>query len=162
MKKIALLIVACLICTLCAALAEFSFEPYQTGSTLLGYIVNCNEYVTMRASASTSASALARLSRGSRVEIRSHDVYGSGDYFVQVSANGTTGYVLIDYLDIDTSTLPTNAHRRGEAGTVSAKNATDDLIVRAGPGTGYAAVGYMFGGEALAWNGAVKTDAKLA
>ena len=47
---------------------------------------------------------------------------------------------------------------KGAEGTVSAVNRGTDLILRAGPGTGYDALGLLFGGEVLGYLGDAKRD----
>jgi len=57
-------------------------------------VVNCKEYVTLRAWPDTSADALARIPLGKAVD----DVGGYYDDFTHVSWRGQEGYVLSDYL----------------------------------------------------------------
>lgn len=56
-------------------------------------IVNCNEFVTLRSSPSTSASAVTRVAKGQQV-----DVYYYNDTFSKCYYNGLSGYILSYYL----------------------------------------------------------------
>lgn len=58
------------------------------------YVVNCDEWISLRASASTSASRITTIPLGAVVGYISN----AGNGFYKVSYNGMTGYVLASYL----------------------------------------------------------------
>ena len=58
------------------------------------YVVNCNEFITLRSQPDTSASELDRIPLGARVDI----LEGGGNGFTKVSYKGQTGYALAYYL----------------------------------------------------------------
>lgn len=58
------------------------------------YVVNCDEWISLRSSASTSASRLAKIPLGASCEYLSSASNG----FYKVRYNGTTGYALSQYL----------------------------------------------------------------
>lgn len=70
-----------------------SYTPVYTYSSTMGYIVNCNEWVSLRSYASTSASRLAEIPLGGLVEICGY----SGD-FAYCYYDGMYGYVLSQYV----------------------------------------------------------------
>lgn len=90
MKRRLLLALAVLLALtlLAGAVAEFELGDEAR-------VVNCNEYVTLREEASTSASALARVSLGTELVCLSDD----GGEFVHVWTDGWQGYVLRRYLE---------------------------------------------------------------
>ncbi|MCC8025388.1 MAG: SH3 domain-containing protein [Clostridium sp.] len=61
------------------------------------YVVNCDEFITLRSSASTSASELTKIPLGSVVSYVSTAENG----FYKVIFNGKTGYALASYLSSD-------------------------------------------------------------
>lgn len=77
------------------ALASYlSLTPFDQGDRV--YITNCEEYVTLRAYASTNAPELARIPLGA-VATFSHEMKNG---FCCVTYNGKTGFVLTPYLDL--------------------------------------------------------------
>ena len=69
----------------------------EAGHTM--YVVNCQEYVTLRSGPSTSSEILASLFNGNAVNIVSDA--GDGWYQITFDGNGgveTTGYILGEYL----------------------------------------------------------------
>ena len=67
----------------------------SSSSSYLGkkYIVNCNEFVTLRSYASTGAPAVTRVARGQQV-----DAYYYNGTFCRCYYNGLEGYILSSYL----------------------------------------------------------------
>ena len=63
------------------------------------YVVNCNEWISLREYRSTQAPRLAKIPLGAYVEIL-EDTYIDG--FWKVRYKGIVGYALGDYLDIGT------------------------------------------------------------
>ena len=59
------------------------------------WVVNCNEWVSLRAKPNTSASVLARVPLGARVLADGGATYNG---FRQVEYNGLSGYILASYL----------------------------------------------------------------
>ena len=64
-------------------------------------VANCNEFVTLRAAPSTSASAVTRVARGEMV-----DAYYCNGTFAHCYYNGLEGYILSRYLDSGASCPP--------------------------------------------------------
>ena len=67
-------------------------EAESEGETM--YVVNCQEYVTLRSGPSTSTDAMAHIPLGTAVM-----TYGSDGDFIRVEYEGLRGYVLNEYLD---------------------------------------------------------------
>lgn len=67
------------------------------------YVVNCEEWISLRESPSTSSARLARIPLGTYLE-----VYQVDERFAFVDYNGMVGYVLMEYLSYDP---PTAAQR---------------------------------------------------
>ena len=67
----------------------------SSSSSYLGkkYIVNCNEFVTLRQSPSTSASTVTKVAKGQQV-----DAYYYNGTFCRCFYNGLEGYILAQYL----------------------------------------------------------------
>ena len=72
-----------------------SIEQNTDYDNFLGFmrVVNCEDWVTLRASASTKATAVIRIPRGERVE-----AYKYNSEFMECYYNGMHGYVLSKYL----------------------------------------------------------------
>ncbi len=125
-------------------------------------VVNCKTGVSLRSAPSTKATLLAEAPLGAIVTLYSNAAYQGGDrWFVDAAYNGQRGYICIEYLDV---ILPDGLHFRrddlkGTAGTVSALNRGTDLIMRAGPGTGFDNLGLLFGGEVLGYLDEARQDA---
>ena len=124
-------------------------------------VVNCKSGVSLRSAPSTKASLLCDVPLGALVQVYGNTAYsGDGRWFVEAGYNGQRGYICIEYLDV---LLPDSLnydreYLRGAEGTVSALNRGTDLILRAGPGTGYDALGLLFGGEVLGYLGDARRD----
>jgi hypothetical protein len=66
----------------------------SSSSTRTGQVVNCNEWITLRATASVDSASLAQIPLGAYVTI-----YGDGgNGFYSASYNGRSGYVLKQYI----------------------------------------------------------------
>ena len=86
---------------LCLAVAPVQVSAYITGTNTEGgmYVVNCDEWISLRASASMDSPALASIPLGAKVT-----VLDDGDpcyqemVFAHVSYGGQTGYALYEYL----------------------------------------------------------------
>lgn len=63
------------------------------------WVVNCDEWISLRSSASTSASRLAKIPLGASCEY----LGSAGNGFYRVRYNGTTGYALSQYLSTQRS-----------------------------------------------------------
>lgn len=74
---------------------SYSFESAPSTTTLR--VVNCDEWISLRSSASTSASRLAKIPLGATCEYLSSASNG----FYKVRYNGTTGYALSQYLSFN-------------------------------------------------------------
>lgn len=76
-----------------------AYVPAQTAAVPVNYItyyvVNCNESITLRTSASTSASEICQIPLGSAVSY----VESAANGFYKVIYNGHTGYALASYLE---------------------------------------------------------------
>ena len=68
--------------------------PQEETITSVLYVVNCNEYITLRSQPSTTASEIAKIPLGSSVGYMSNSTNG----FYKVSYNGKSGYALAAYL----------------------------------------------------------------
>ena len=75
--------------------SSYNYPVNHYGSDYVGdaYIVNCNEWVSLRSSASTSASRICKVPLGASVE-----VYDYNSTFSRCYYNGYWGYILNDYL----------------------------------------------------------------
>lgn len=125
-------------------------------------VVNCKSGVSLRSAPSTKASLLCEVPLGALVQVHGNAAYSGNDrWFVEASYNGQRGYICVEYLDVllPESLNYNREYLKGAEGTVSAVNRGTDLILRAGPGTGYDALGLLFGGEVLGYLGDAKRDA---
>ena len=88
MKKLSLIIalVFLMACIAPAALAKGEYLGYVT-------VVNCNEWVTLRAKPSTKADTVARVPLGATVE-----AYYYNSQFAECYYLGMHGYILMKYL----------------------------------------------------------------
>ena len=124
-------------------------------------VVNCKQCVSLRAQPSTKAALLAEVPLGEVVQVFSNTGYlGNDRWFVDAAYNGLRGYICIEYLDV---ILPESVRYNrdylwGTEGSISAVNPGTDLIMRAGPGSDYEAVGLLFGGEVLGYLGDARKD----
>lgn len=90
MRKIFLLAITAIM-LLCPLTASASRSVFNTEGTL--FVVKCNNYISLRSYASTSAPVLAHIPLGAEVYV----IDGAGD-FAYVRYNGMTGYALYSYL----------------------------------------------------------------
>jgi uncharacterized protein YgiM (DUF1202 family) len=68
--------------------------PSQTNNGCLGWVVKCNEWITLRSAPSTSADEVLRIPLGARLIC-----YGdAGNGFIKVEYKGRYGYVLKEYV----------------------------------------------------------------
>lgn len=79
------------------------------GAVYSAYIVNCNEWVSLRYAPSTSSQRLVKIPLGAKVEVMDGPVDWDIDGFLPVEYSGYKGYVLKAYL----KTIP---HSGGDAG----------------------------------------------
>ena len=124
-------------------------------------VVNCKTGVSLRAQPTTKAALLAEAPLGALVTVYSNQAWlGKDRWFVEASYNGQRGYICVEYLDIllPEDLIYQREYLKGLEGTVSAVNRGTDLILRAGPGTGYESLGMLFGGEVLGYKGEAKRD----
>lgn len=89
MRKMLILLLAAVLATVCGATAE-STEGYMGEMT----VVNCEEWVSLRAWASTSADRLVMIPLGATVE----KCAWFTPEFIRCEYEGLVGYVLADYL----------------------------------------------------------------
>lgn len=87
------------------------------------YVVNCNEYITLRKSPSTSAGAITTIPLGSAVGY----IENAGNGFYKIKYNGSVGYSLASYLS------PDNYESAPRTATVI--NAQNFITLRATPST---------------------------
>ena len=71
-----------------------AIKTRQETTTNKMYVVNCNEFITLRSQPDTSASELNRIPLGAQVDI----IGASENGFAKVSYKGQTGYALANYL----------------------------------------------------------------
>ena len=137
--------------------------PAQEGITypVQAEVVNCKSGVSLRSQPSTKATLLCEVPLGEWVAVYGNQAWQGNDrWFVEAAYKGQKGYICIEYLDI---ILPEELryqrdYLKGTDGIVSAVNPGTDLILRAGPGTGYDSLGLLFGGEVLGYLGEAKLD----
>lgn len=125
-------------------------ESEASGSETFGttlYVVNCEEYVSLRARPDTGAEALARIPLGAAVT-----GYGdAGNGFSEVAYQGLTGYVLSSYLG---SSAPAAAEAKSAAETMYVVNCREYVTLRADPSTSAAAMTQIpLGASVLAYGG---------
>lgn len=95
-------------------------------STQQGTIANCDEWVSLRKSASSSASRIARLDKGASVTI----LGTSGSYY-KVSYNGQEGYVSKQYVQLSSGGTGSSSGNNTSSGNVSAPDTSDSETVGA-------------------------------
>ncbi len=79
-------------------------EAAQAAYTTM-YVVNCNEFITLRPGDSTSSGEICKIPLGASVSY----VSTAGNGFYQVIYNGQTGYALASYLSVTPENAPTAA-----------------------------------------------------
>jgi len=93
-------------------------------------IVNCNEFVTLRAQPSTSAAAVTRVALGQTV-----DAYYYNSTFSYCYYNGLSGYILNDYLGGSYSYTPSVSYGRVYQGIGYIVNCDQWVSLRSSPST---------------------------
>ena len=105
----------------------------SSSSSYLGkkYIVNCKEFVTLRSSPSTSASAVTRVALGEEV-----DAYYYNGTFSKCYYNGLSGYILSKYLGDSYYYVPTYTYSVGDfLGNATVVNCQNWVTLRSAPST---------------------------
>lgn len=82
-----------------------------TGTGTAGYVTNCNSWVTLRKSASSSSSSLAQVPKNAAITI-----YSTSGSYTYVDYNGTKGYISSTYVAVGSPS--------GSTGTVSGGNSS--------------------------------------
>ena len=127
MKKLSLIcaFVFLLTCLAPAALARGTYLGYAT-------VINCNEWVTLRSSASTKASSVCKVPLGASVEAYYYNSEFSECYYL-----GLHGYILNAYLSTSSSPSPW----RGEyLGMMRVSFCNEWVTLRSQPSTSAATV----------------------
>ena len=160
----AIVALALLITLLCPAALADSWDLENQKPFILGCIVNCSEFVSLREYASTGAARITKVPKGAFVRILSNATWkdpSSGKFFINCEFNGQQGYIAIEYLDAlieqDNPLLQTTVPY-GTGAVVTANDPTDDIVLRFGPGTSYENCGMLFGGEILEYLGGTDLD----
>ena len=109
-----------------------------TEETILAvmYVVNCNEYITLRTSPSTSAAEITKIPLGASVGYKSDASNG----FYKVSYNGQTGYALAAYLSSSpqSNTVANSGNADSQMGgfiTLTVVNCDEWISLRTSPST---------------------------
>ena len=149
--------VLCLLLICLVALPACGTSAESAAQGFPAVVVNCSEFVSLRAAPSTRAQRMARVPLGAHVTLLSRAAYRDGDDTFMLSLyQGMTGYILIDYLDVIIDSANPLLQTRvpaDAAGYVTASGRGDDLVMRAGPGTEYGILGILFGGEVATYTG---------
>ncbi len=109
-----------------------SSSSTQTQTTRTGTIVNCSSWVSMRKSASSSSSRIAKLSKGVSVTI----LDASGSYY-KISYDGKEGYVSSQYVQLSSGS---NANTNNNTAATGTGVTTGNINFRTGPSTSYSKV----------------------
>lgn len=121
-----------------------SGSSYNSGSTssYLGkmYIVNCDNWVTLRSYASTSAPAITRIAKGLQV-----DAYYYNGTFCRCIYNGMEGYILSQYLGTGNS----NSYNGSFMGNMRIVNCDSWVTLRSAPSTSASTVTRVPWGEVV-------------
>ena len=130
-KKLSLLLVLAFI------LGSISVPALAQGS-YLGYmrVTNCQDWVSLRSSASTSASRVAKVPLGAYVE-----AYYYNSEFTECFYNGMHGYILSTYLSTSASSSS------GYLGKMRVSNCNEFVTLRSSPSTSASAVTRVALGE---------------
>ena len=89
------------------------------------YVVNCNEFVTLRKHPSTSAASVTKVAKGQKV-----DAYYYNSTFARCTYRGMEGYILLEYL----SSSPAST-RGSYMGTMTVTNCDSWVTLRSAPST---------------------------
>ena len=109
-----------------------SSSSTQTQTTRTGTIVNCSSWVSMRKSASSSSSRIAKLNKGVSVTI----LDASGSYY-KISYDGKEGYVSSQYVQLSSGS---NANTNNNTAATGTGVTTGNINFRTGPSTSYSKV----------------------
>lgn len=110
--------------------------PEQISEYVTYYVVNCNEYITLRSAPSTEASAVCKIPLGVSVSY-----IGTADNgFYQISYMGNTGYALASYLSQDPNAhsqpQDNGYHSQEVYATCYVVNCNESITLRKSPSTG--------------------------
>lgn len=131
----------------CTAASAADIYPYEA-------VIHGIDRTYLLSRPSTNAKSLTVISGNETVLVLSNTAYNeSNEYYVHVRYGEYEGYLRIRVLD---TLPPESVHAPRSTTTVQAKDETDDLLLRSGPGTGYEVIGYLFGGERLDYLGEQK------
>ena len=139
-----------------APVLTFPAAPVKEGIAfpIPGVVVNCNEWVSLRARPDGDSERLAKVPKGATVMLQSNVPYRGGDhYYVDAVYDGRRGYICVEYLDaiLPEALRSQTNYLQGMAGTVRAVNPGNELVMRTGPGTCYPVFALLWGGEVLGY-----------
>lgn len=103
-------------------------------------IVNCNEFVTLRQYASTSAPTVTKVAKGQQV-----DAYYYNDTFTRCYYNGLEGYILNRYLSGSGASYASGSY----LGTMRVVNCNSYVTLRQSPSTSAYALARVYKGSAV-------------
>ena len=120
----------------------------SSSSDYLGkrYIVNCNEFVTLRKYASTSAPTVTKVAKGQQV-----DAYYYNGTFCRCFYNGLEGYILSKYLGSSKSSSSSSPSSKAGTfmGYMDIVNCNDWVTLRSKPSTSASTVTRINWGETV-------------
>ena len=128
-----------------AYLSNGSGSSQSGSSKYLGKktVINCNEYVTLRQSPSTSGAAVTRVAKGKQVE-----AYYYNGTFCRCYYNGMEGYILSKYLG-DASSSGSSYAKGTSLGSKKVVNCSNWVTLRQNPSTSAATVTRVPKGESV-------------
>ena len=100
-----------------------------------GTIVNCSSWVSMRKTASSSSSRIAKLNKGASVAI-----LGTSGTYYKVSYNNQEGYVSAQYVQLSSTGSSTNTNTNTNTAAIGTGITTGNINFRTGPSTSYSKV----------------------
>lgn len=103
-------------------------QPQNSTSYSTMYVVNCNESITLRKKASTSAGEICQIPLGAAVSY----VEAAGNGFYKVIYNGKTGYALASYLSYEFTSSNNGASAYY---TMYVVNCNESITLRTNPST---------------------------
>ena len=107
------------------------------------YIVNCNEFVTLRKKPSTSSATVTKVAKGQQV-----DAYYYNGTFCRCYYNGLEGYILSKYLGSSKSGSSSTSSKTGSyMGDMTIVNCNDWVTLRSKPSTSASTVTRINWGE---------------
>lgn len=98
----------------------------MSGTTM--YVVNCNDWVSLRSSPSKNAARMAQVPLGAAVQ----NCESASSTFTHCTYNGMSGYVLTEYLSVH---APTAGGSDSYIGEMRVVNCNDWVSLRSGPST---------------------------